>query len=91
MDEVGVATGETTIPARNGRTHELQGENGATGATGEGSNEGSETGTRGAETETIEAVLRELDIANTTPVEALCVLNELKGEFDESNERHGTD
>jgi len=81
---------ETAIPARNGTTYdasEIQGTHNGRKKRGGTSNGGDGRTERG-----IETTLRDLDIANTTPVEALCTLNELKGRLDdEPDERHRTD
>jgi len=87
---------ETAIPARNGttrRTDEADTANGSTGrvsgetnrANGEnGSNRLNQAGrTSGAGTRGIETVLREVDVAHTTPLEALRLLDELKGRLDD--------
>jgi DNA mismatch repair protein MutS len=80
---------DTLIPTRNGAEHGTRERNDATRGV---SNDGKRRGTGATTDRGIETTLRTLDIANTTPIEALFTLNELKNRLDdEPTERHGTD
>jgi DNA mismatch repair protein MutS len=76
-------TGETHISVHDGR--EANGEWGEPKASAGGIE-------HGGHKREIEAILRELNIANTTPVEALCTLNELVQRLDDrTDDRQGSD
>jgi len=81
VGEKGVEPGETTTPTRDGTNHDTPNrERGE--PNGEGRTEGELRGD-------IETALRDLDIANTTPIEALWTLNELKDRLDDGSDARG--
>ena len=81
VGEQGVEPGETTTPTRDGTDHDTPNrERGE--PNGEGRTEGELRGD-------IETALRDLDIANTTPIEALWTLNELKDRLDDGSDARG--
>jgi len=81
VGEKRVEPGETTTPTRDGTDHDTPNRE-REAPNGEGRTEGKLRGD-------IETALRDLDIANTTPIEALWTLNELKDRLDDGSDARG--